>query len=57
MDAIFSFLFSTRTGVAILFVGGIALFTAISILAERKTRKIYFDHGPDDEDDEDDQDD
>lgn len=40
----FSWLFGDRTGVLCLIVGGIILFLIISIILERKTRKIYKNH-------------
>ena len=53
MDAVFSFLFGTREGFAILFLGGILLFALIAFIAEKRTHQIYVDRGPksDDEDD------
>ena len=50
---VFSFLFETRAGLAVLFVGGIILFLVIAFITERKTRRIYVDRGerPEDEDD------
>ena len=52
MDAVFSFLFGTREGFAILFVGGILLFALIAFIAEKRTHQIYVDRGPKDDDDE-----
>lgn len=53
MDAVFSFLFDTREGFAILFLGGIILFAIIAFVMEKRTHQIYVDRGPksDDEDD------
>ena len=48
MDAVFSLLFGTRTGFAILFAGGILLFAM-----EKRTHKMYVDRGPKSEDEED----
>lgn len=50
---VFSFLFETRAGLAVLFVGGIILFLVIAFITERKTRRIYVDRGerPEGEDD------
>lgn len=53
MDAFFNFLFGTREGVAILFIGGIALFALIAFLSERKTHKLYVDRGPKKDDNDD----
>ena len=53
MDAFFNFLFGTRAGVAILFIGGIALFALVAFLSERKTRKLYVDRGPKSDKDDD----
>ena len=46
MDAVFSFLFGTRTGFAILFAGGILLFAIIAFVMEKRTHKMYVDRGP-----------
>lgn len=46
MDAIFSFLFNTRAGLAVLFVGGIIAFTIAAVILERHTHKLYVDRGP-----------
>jgi hypothetical protein len=55
----FDWLFNDRTGVLVLIVGGILLFLIISIVLERKTRKLYHNHekSPDDWDLFDDSDD
>lgn len=53
MDAVFSFLFGTRTGLAILFAGGILLFAILAFVMEKRTHKMYVDRGPKDEDDQD----
>lgn len=52
MDAIFSFLFGTREGVATLFVAGLVIFAIVAFVLEKRTHKIYVDRGsrPDDED-------
>lgn len=52
MDAIFSFLFGTRTGLAVLFVGGVALFGLIAFVMEKRTHKLYVDRGPKKEDED-----
>lgn len=46
MDAVFSFLFGTREGFAVLFVGGILLFALIAFVMEKRTHKLYVDRGP-----------
>ena len=53
MDAVFSFLFGTRTGFAILFAGGILLFAILAFVMEKRTHKMYVDRGPKSEDAED----
>ena len=45
MDAVFSFLFGTRTGFAILFAGGILLFAILAFVMEKRTHKMYVDRG------------
>ncbi len=45
MDAVFSFLFGTRTGFAILFAGGILLFAILAFVMEKRTHKLYVDRG------------
>ena len=40
MDAVFSFLFGTRTGFAILFAGGILLFAIIAFVMGRLRRPV-----------------
>ena len=52
MEAIFTFLFETRSGFLALFVGGIALFTIVAFVMERRTQKMFVDRGErkDDED-------
>ena len=52
MDAIFSFLFGTRAGLAVLFVGGVALFGLIAFVMEKRTHKLYVDRGPKKEDED-----
>ena len=53
MDAVFSFLFGTREGFGVLFLGGIVIFAIVAFLLEKRTHAIYVDRGPksDDEDD------
>ena len=46
MDAFFNFLFGTRAGVAVLFIGGLVLFALVAVISERKTHKLYVDRGP-----------
>lgn len=46
MDAIFTFLFDTREGFAVLFIGGIVLFGIIAFVLEKRTHKLYVDRGP-----------
>ena len=53
MDAVFSFLFGTRGGFAVLFIGGILLFAVIAFITEKRTHKMYVDRGPKTEDEED----
>ena len=47
MDAVFSFLFGTRTA------GGILLFAILASVMEKRTHKMYVDRGPKSEDEED----
>ncbi|MDY4040775.1 MAG: DUF6724 family protein [Collinsella sp.] len=46
MDALFSFLFDTRAGLAVLFVSGIVIFAIAAFVLERRTHKLYVDRGP-----------
>ena len=46
----FMWLFTTRTGVLCLVVGGILLYLLISFILERKTRKQYYNHKKSDDD-------
>lgn len=46
MDAFFTFLFSTRAGLAVLFVGGVIIFALAAFLLEKRTGKLYVDRGP-----------
>lgn len=39
-----AWLFGDRTGVACLILGGVVVCTIISLVLERKTRKMYFNH-------------
>ena len=52
MDQIFTFLFGTRTGVAVLFAAGVLIFAIVAFVLEKRTHKLYVDRGPkaDDED-------
>ena len=45
MSGIFSFLFKTRAGFAILFIGGILLFSLMAYLLEKRTHAMYVDRG------------
>lgn len=40
----FTWLFTDRTGVIVLVVGGMILCAIIAFIQERQTRKIYFNH-------------
>lgn len=51
MEAIFSFLFETRGGLAVLFFGGIVIIAIAAFILEKRTSKIYVDRGPADSDD------
>ena len=53
MDAVFSFLFGTRTGFAILFAGGILLIPILAYVIEKRTHKMSDARGPKSEDEED----
>lgn len=53
MDAIFTFLFETRGGLAVLFFGGIVIFAIAAFILEKRTHKMYVDRGPKSEDEED----
>ena len=46
MDAIFTFLFETRGGLAVLFFGGIVIFAIAAFILEKRTHKMYVDRGP-----------
>lgn len=50
MDDIFTFLFTTRGGLAVLFFGGIVIVAVAGLLLERRTHKMYVDRGPKDDD-------
>lgn len=54
MDAVIDFLFNTRGGVAVLFVGGIVVFLIVAFVMEKKTHKLYVDRGPKSDDEGDD---
>ena len=45
MAEIYNFLFGTRMGVLVLFIGGVILFTLIAFVMERRTHKLYVDRG------------
>ena len=53
MDAIITFLFQTREGLAALFFSGIAIIAVVAFVLEKRTHKIYVDRGPAADDDED----
>lgn len=46
MDAVFSFLFGTREGFAVLFVSGLVIFAILAFVLEKRTHKLYVDRGP-----------
>ena len=46
MGEIFSFLFNTREGLAVLFLGGIVIFAIAAFVLEKRTHKLYVDRGP-----------
>lgn len=46
MDQIFTFLFGTRTGVAVLFAAGVLIFAIVAFVLEKRTHKLYVDRGP-----------
>ena len=53
MDAIgnfFTWLFTDRTGVICLVLGGIVLFIIIAFVLEQKTKQLYFNHEKTDDD-------
>ena len=52
MDDIFTFLFNTRGGLAVLFFGGIVIVAIAGFLLERRTHKMYVDRGPKADDDD-----
>ena len=54
MEAIYDFLFNTREGVAVLFIGGAIIITIIAFFLEKRTQKIYVDRGPKDPNEDDD---
>ena len=53
MEDIFTFLFQTRTGFAVLFVLCVVISVIVAIVLERRTHTLYVDRGAksDDEDD------
>ena len=51
MESIFSFLFETRAGLAVLFFGGIVIVAIAAFVLEKRTHKIYVDRGPGDDND------
>ncbi len=46
MGDLFSFLFSTRAGLAILFFGGLVVVGIAAFLLEKRTHAMYVDRGP-----------
>lgn len=46
MEDIFSFLFSTRAGLAVLFFGGLVIAGIAAFVLEKRTHKMYVDRGP-----------
>ncbi|QWT17769.1 hypothetical protein KPC83_00995 [Collinsella sp. zg1085] len=52
MDDIFNFLFNTRSGFAVLFIGGIVVFALIAAILEHRTHQMYVDRGPKNSDEE-----
>lgn len=53
MQDIFSFLFESRAGLAVLFFGGLAVAAIAAFILERRTHKMYVDRGPKQDGDED----
>ena len=54
MDEIFTFLFGTREGFAVLFFAGVVITAIVAFVLEHRTHKLYVDRGPKQGDDEDD---
>lgn len=52
MDGIFTFLFDTRAGLAVLFFGGIVIIGIVAFVTERRTHQMYVDRGPASEDED-----
>ena len=48
----FTWLFSTRQGVMALIGSGLVIFLIIAFILERRGRKYYYDHGPEEGDDD-----
>lgn len=46
MEDIFSFLFESRAGLAVLFFGGLAIAALAAFILEKRTHKMYVDRGP-----------
>lgn len=46
MGDVFSFLFGTRGGLAVLFFGGIVVAAVVAFILEKRTSKMYVDRGP-----------
>lgn len=53
MGDLFSFLFETRAGLAVLFFGGLVIVGIAAFLLEKRTQSIYVDRGPKQDDEED----
>lgn len=52
MGDIFTFLFNTREGLAVLFFGGIVVVAIAGFVLEKRTHKMYVDRGPKEDGDE-----
>ncbi|WP_186365756.1 DUF6724 family protein [Enorma burkinafasonensis] len=52
MGDVFSFLFGTRGGLAVLFFGGIVVAAVVAFILEKRTSKMYVDRGPKPEDED-----
>ncbi|WP_204214503.1 DUF6724 family protein [Collinsella sp. An2] len=54
MDEIFTFLFGTKAGFAVLFFAAVIITAIVAFLLERRTSKLYVDRGPKQGDEDDD---
>lgn len=52
MEDIFTFLFSTRSGLAVLFFGSLVVVAIAAFVLEKRTSKLYVDRGPKPNDDD-----